>query len=108
MKAEFRKTIKWIRFRNRKRKECGGIDLITNSKLIPGCSLHHKDLRIENYKNVSDPARFIFLNHATHDFIHWLYVYYKDDPEILERIRMLLEEMKSCSSDKICDVANDD
>jgi len=52
LKTQFRKTAKWKKFRAYMKKLCGGVDFITNKKLLKGFQLHHKDMRVENYERL--------------------------------------------------------
>ena len=92
-KRNFRKRKVWKLFKLRKKKECGGKDLITLSKLGKRWELHHEDLREENYEKLND--NFLACNNQTHDFIHWLWRYYENDPGIIDRIKWEMEKMKA-------------
>ena len=76
-----------------------GLDIITLKKLYRGSNCHHCDLREENYTEIDDPSRFCMLNKKTHSMIHWLYPYYVKDPEVIDRLIVVLENMKRCSND---------
>lgn len=97
-KSKFRQSARWRKIRAFKKKECSGIDYITGKKLLKGFQLHHKDMRLENYTRL-EPDRFICLNKMSHEMLHFLYNYYKNDTSIIERIRAVLEEMKKFNSD---------
>ena len=75
-KRNFRARKIWKLFKLKKKKECGGIDLITLSKLSKRWELHHEDLREENYEVLND--NFLPCNNQTHEMVHWLYRYYRD------------------------------
>ena len=92
-KRNFRKRKAWKDFKLRKKKECGGKDLITLSKLGKRWELHHEDLWEENYEVLND--NFLPCNNQTHEMIHWLYRYYVKDPEIIDRIKAEMERMKA-------------
>ena len=92
-KRNFRARKVWKEFKAKKKKECGGKDLITLSKLGKRWELHHEDLREENYEVLND--NFLPCNNQTHDFIHWLFRYYPKDPEIIDRIKAEMEKMKA-------------
>lgn len=99
MKRDFRASKKWKEFRHRKNVEQEGTDPITLKKLLKGANLHHLDDREENYQNIDEPKRFVYLNKKTHDTIHFLYNYYKKDPKVLERMKEYLELMIKFSND---------
>lgn len=92
-KRNFRARKVWKLFKVRKKKECGGKDLITLSKLGKRWELHHEDLREENYEILND--NFLPCNNQTHEMIHWLYRYYVKDPEIIDRLVAEMEKMKA-------------
>lgn len=89
-KRKFRSSSKWKDFRTSFKNE---VDVITNKKLYKGWNLHHKDLNENHYEDITDRNKFCSLNKSTHEMIHWLYNYYKNDPNILDRIKELLDEM---------------
>lgn len=98
-KKDFRQSKAWKDFRTVITRAFGGKDFITNRKLLKGYQVHHLDLREENYTNL-DEKRLMPLNRKTHDFIHWLYTYWRKDKNIIARIVTVLEKMDSCSSDE--------
>jgi hypothetical protein len=91
-KRNFRARKVWKLFKVRKKKECGGIDLITLKKLYKHWELHHEDLNEDNYEILND--NFLPCNNQTHEFIHWLWRYYESDPGILDRIKCEMERMR--------------
>jgi hypothetical protein len=91
-KRKFRTSKQWKTFRNFMKKLSGNKDLITNKPLRKGFSVHHLDLREENY-NILFPDNFVCLNNLTHKTVHFLYTYYKNDPAVLDRLREVLERM---------------
>ena len=90
-KRNFRARKVWKLFKLRKKKECGGIDLITLHKLGRRWELHHEDLDDANYEKLND--NFLPCNNMTHEMIHWLYRYYVKDPEIIDRLKTEMEKM---------------
>ena len=92
-KRKFRQSKEWKTFRNFMKKLSGNKDLITNKPLRKGFQVHHMDLREENY-SILFPDNFICCNNLTHKVIHFLYTYYKTDPQIIDRLREVLEKMK--------------
>lgn len=99
MKKDFRASDVWKSFRQLMIEAQEGIDIITLKRLYKGCNLHHCDLREENYTKIDDPSRFCMLNKQTHSMIHWIYQYYVKDPEVIDRLIVVLENMKRCSTD---------
>lgn len=99
MKKDFRASDIWKKFRLLMIEAQEGIDIITLKKLYKGSNCHHCDLREENYTNIDDPSRFCMLNKKTHSMIHWLYPYWLKDPEVIDRLIVVLENMKRCSND---------
>lgn len=95
MKRNFRGRKVWKLKKLREKKRAGGKDEITLKPLRKGWQLHHEDLREENYTLMND--NFVCLNNKTHDFIHWLWTYWKDDREIIGRIERELKRMEEKS-----------
>lgn len=73
LKTKFRASKKWKEFRHLKYVEQKGKCPICNMKLGKTSNLHHKDLRAENYTDLSKPENFVFLCNTCHDFIHYKY-----------------------------------
>ena len=90
-KAKFRQRKCWKDFREHMKEVSENKDFITKSKLYKTWNLHH--LNPDNYEVLEDD-RFVALNSMTHDFVEWLYKYYRKDPTVLERIRDVMERMK--------------
>lgn len=90
-KRNFRSSKKWKLFRHKKNVEQKGLDPITKKKLCKGCNLHHRNLSEDDYENLENENDFVMLNKQTHDSLHWLYRYWKNDPEILDRIEAELK-----------------
>jgi hypothetical protein len=91
-KKAFRESEEWKNFRKEKFEETK-VDYITQRRLQSRANLHHLDLSSENYEDLSHPENFILLNKHTHQMIHMLYTYYKNDPWILDRIKEVLDRM---------------
>lgn len=72
MKTKFRRSAKWTKFR-RHVKSTQKTDPITGSPLAPTCSVHHLDMREENYEDLSDETHFVALNSQSHETIHFLW-----------------------------------
>lgn len=92
-KSKFRNTSKWKKFR-KSLKEKRKIDEVTLRPLYKGWNLHHMILDPKKYEDLTNEDNFATLNSNTHDIIHFLFNYYKNDPSILDRIEYILEEMK--------------
>ena len=90
-KRNFRASKKWRELRHKMNVKQKGIDPITKKKLIKGCNLHHRNLSADEYENIDNEEDFIMMNHATHEALHWIYRYWKADPEILYRIEAELK-----------------
>ena len=90
-KRNFRNSKKWKEFKKQKKAECKGIDYITQKPLHKGFQLHHEDLNSEHYTDLND--NFLCCNRMTHDFIHWVYRYYKTDKEIIKRLEKEMQKM---------------
>ena len=87
-KRSFRASKAWKLFRHKMNVKQKGIDPITLHKLIKGCNLHHRHITAneEEYKNMENEDEYIMLNKKTHDCLHWIFIYWKKDPTILDRI----------------------
>ena len=99
MKKDFRASDIWKKFRLFMIETQKGVDVITLKKLYKGSNCHHCDLREENYTKIDDPTRFVMLNKKTHEFVHFIFPYWLKDPEIIDRLIVVLENMKRCSND---------
>lgn len=98
-KRNFRASKPWKTFRHNKYVEQSGMDPITLRKLRKGCNCHH--LKVTNdedeYRDMSHPDHFMVLNNATHDCVHFLFPYYRQDKKIIERLTECLERMVELS-----------
>lgn len=94
-KRNFRNSKAWKLFRHDKNVEQKGLDPITGCKLTKTANCHHKllDLDEEEYKNISDPSKFVIVNSSTHDVIHWCLRYIKKYKD-LRVLDFLYEEVK--------------
>ena len=92
VKAEFRKTKEWREFRKKIFDKQEGKDVITGKKLYKGYNVHHCDMSAENYNKLIE-ENFIAANKTTHEALHFLFRYYKNDKDILNRIKQVLEKM---------------
>lgn len=72
MKTRFRRSARWTKFRRYIKKK-QQIDPITGSPLTPSCSVHHLDMREENYEDLSDETHFVALNSTSHSTVHFLW-----------------------------------
>lgn len=92
-KRDFRASKIWKLFRHKKNVEQDGKCYITHKKLLKGANLHHLDLDEKNYTDISDPSHFVFVNKSIHEVIHTLWRYYQKDPEVLVRLKEVLDRM---------------
>ena len=97
-KIRFRQTKEWKAKKESEKLRAGGKDEITQKPLRKGWQLHHNCLDESQYQNLQNS--FLCCNNLTHKFIHWLFVYYKKDRSILDRIRKELEEMVRSNEEK--------
>ena len=98
MKRNFRNTKAFKEYKKKKAIECGKVDKITQKPLRKNFSFHHEDLREENYTVLND--NFLCCNNLTHKMIHWLWTYYKTDPQIVERLRAEMEKMAEINKEE--------
>lgn len=93
VKAKFRSSSIWKKWRKFIYHKDKGIDYITGKKLYSGYNCHHLDLNEAHYKDLTDPSHFISLNKQTHQFIHWAYLYYRQDKAFVDRFKEILDRM---------------
>lgn len=91
-KSQFRKTKIWNDFRQTMKEVQNGKDFITQGKLPKGWNLHHANLNPEYYQNL-ETSDFFCLGNQCHNFVHWLYRYYRKDKKVLKRLEVVLERM---------------
>ena len=92
IKAKFRASKEWREFRKRIFDKQNGKDIITGKKLYKGYNVHHCDMSADNYDKLIE-ENFIAVNKNTHEALHFLFRYYKNDKDILKRIKQVLEKM---------------
>ena len=95
-RANFRQTKAWRNFREDLRNERRK-DPITGARLVKGYELHHMDLDPENYRDLN-PDNFCCLNPQTHETIHFLYNIYRKDPDVIDRVKSLLDRMNALNT----------
>ena len=95
-KGKVRLTEVWKTFRNLFDKK---LDPITLKKLPKRYNLHHLVLDPARYTEL-DENKFRPHSSTTHDFIHWLYGYYRKDKAIIDRIKEELDEMVKLNDGK--------
>lgn len=93
-KTKFRQSAKWKKFKHFKFVQQDGKDAITKSKLRKYSALHHCDLNPEHYEDLSNPDHFVYLNHETHNLIHYIFPYYHKDKEVIDRLVFYLNIME--------------
>ena len=91
-KSKFRQTKEWKNFRKRIFDKQDGKDIITGKKLYKGFNCHHLDVAVENYDQLIE-ENFIALNKQTHEALHFLFRYYQNDKDILEKFKEVLDKM---------------
>lgn len=99
-RREFRKSSKWKRFRAKCRLHTSK-DFITKKPLERDWNLHHLDLNVKRYDDVSDMQRFMPLNKKTHEIIHEIFKWYKKDHRVLERIKLTIEKMEEYTNEPV-------
>lgn len=92
-KRNFRASKIWKAFRHKINVMQKGLDYITHKKLLKGANLHHMNLDASKYEDLSNEDQFIFLNKSTHTWVHEIYRYYRTDPEVLDRLKEVLDKM---------------
>ena len=89
----FRKTDAWHKWKAKCRLHTSK-DFITKEPLCRNWNLHHLDLNVQRYDNITDMKRFMPLNPKTHEIIHELFKWYKKDHKVLDRIKKTLDLME--------------
>ena len=89
----FRKTAAWPRWKAKCRLHTSK-DFITKEPLCRNWNLHHLDLNVQRYDNITDMKRFMPLNPKTHEVIHEVFKWYKKDHKVLDRIKKTLDLME--------------
>ena len=89
----FRKTDAWHRWKAKCRLHTSK-DFITKEPLCRNWNLHHLDLNVQRYDNITDMKRFMPLNPKTHEVIHEVFKWYKKDHKVLDRIKKTLDLME--------------
>lgn len=90
-KKEVRKSKAWKDFTKELKAE-RKVDALTLKKLRKGSMTHHMDLNPDNYDKLVK-ENFECLNMKSHDVVHFMYKYYKKDPEVLDRLKAILHKM---------------
>ena len=91
-KSKFRQSKEWKAFRIKIAEKQDKKDIITGKPLIKGYNVHHCDMSPENYDSLTE-ENFIAVNKATHEALHFLFRYYKNDKDVLNRIKQVLDKM---------------
>ena len=91
-KAKFRASKEWKEFRKIIFDKQNGKDIITGKKLYKGYNCHHLNMDADNYDKLIE-ENFIAVNKNTHETLHFLFRYYKNDKDILNRIKQILDKM---------------
>ena len=89
----FRKTDAWHKWKAKCRLHTSK-DYITKEPLCRNWNLHHLDLNVQRYDNITDMNRFMPLNPKTHEIIHELFKWYKKDHKVIDRIKKTLDLME--------------
>lgn len=98
-KARFRTTKEWKTFREEMKAFQDGKDYITLGRLPKGWKLHHANLNPEHYQELKE-TDFFCLGNQCHDFVHWIYRYYRKDKDVLKRLKRVLDRMEELSEVK--------
>lgn len=99
-KRKFRQSKKWKEYKKKMREDCGKKDAITHKPLRGLWQLHHRNLDERQYEELRDDW-FLPCNNLTHKVIHWMYTYYKIDPQIVDRLRAEMEKMTEINKGEV-------
>lgn len=91
-RLSFRKSERWKKFRAKCRRHCSK-DFITNKPLTRTWNLHHLDMNMDRYDNLSEIERFLPLNQRTHEALHTIFNIYRHDPKVIERLVRVMDRM---------------
>lgn len=91
-KSTVRKTAAWRQLRTDIAEEYNNTDALTLRPLRLGWNVHHLDMDVNRYDDLSI-EKFRPLNKSSHDLVHTVFRYYAKDPDILERLKAILDEM---------------
>ena len=93
-KSVYRQRKVWKEFRAKIKKERKK-DELTGQPLYKTWNLHHKLLTTDEkiYTDLSDPSKFSALNNQTHDVVHFCYDHARKNPEFMNRLKALVDEM---------------
>lgn len=89
LKEKFRKTSKWKDF---KKGFSTDVDAISLKKLPKRWQLHHMDLDPSHY-TILKKDNFLPLNGLSHKLVHYLYSIYRNDKDVLKRLKKILDKM---------------
>lgn len=94
LKSKVRASKAWKELREVIREKQNNKDFLTEKRLAKKtAAVHHMDLDSANYGDFSDLSHFLFLNSKSHEFLHWAYEEYKNDPAFLDRVKYALDKM---------------
>lgn len=94
---DFRSSKEWKDHRKHIADMQDSRDVVTDKRLLKGYQCHHMNLDKDHYTDLNDED-FICVNKNTHRFIHWLWTYYKKDPDIIKRIEGVMNTMSLINS----------
>lgn len=97
-RAEFRRSAVWKKWKAKCRLHTSK-DFITKEPLQKDWNLHHLDLNVNRYDQITDLNRFMPLNKKTHETIHEVFKWYKKDHKVLERIKKTLDLMEEYTNE---------
>ena len=98
-RAQFRKSDAWHAFKAKCRLHTS-TDFITKEPLSKTWNLHHLDLNVRHYDDISDMDHFMPLNKKTHEMVHELYKLYHKDRKVLDRLKQVLDKMEELTDGK--------
>lgn len=91
-KSKFRQSKEWRAFRVKIAEKQDKKDIITGKPLRKGYNCHHLNMDADNYDKLIE-ENFIAVNKNTHETLHFLFRYYKNDKDVLDRIKQILDKM---------------
>ena len=92
LKKKIRDSAEWKQLRIDLTDKYDNLDPITQKRLLKGWNAHHMRMSLDTYADL-DVDYFRPLNMQTHDVVHWCQRYAQKDPDFMQRLTDLVNEM---------------
>ena len=94
LRAKFRGSKAWADFKVKMKVKQHGVCAVSGTRLTKTANLHHKDLDIEHYTDISDDRNFVYLSNTAHEVVHWLFRSGLGWRQVLKNLEAVLEDME--------------